>query len=58
MWMLRDFEHLLIIWLMSCLTLKKFDGGWSVRVLMNVGCVSMFWRSVGGYCSILEYIRP
>jgi len=37
--MLRDYEQLFVILLMSVFTLKKFDGGWFVEDLSELVCI-------------------
>lgn len=50
MWELRDYEHLLVIYLKSCSTLKKMGGGWFVGLWLDFGtswkcgsCLYLFW---------------
>ena len=37
--MLRDYQQLFVILLMSFFTLKKFDGGWFVEDLIELVCI-------------------
>lgn len=47
--MLRDYEHLHVIWSISHLTLKKFDEGWFVGVLGEFSlCITQTWELLFG----------